>query len=125
MPTKILLVDDSQTIREVLKVYLMGRDFEFLEADNGERALAILKVSPVSLVIADFKMPKLDGIAFAEAVRASDRAALRALPIVLVTGDKGEVRARALAAGVNAFLQKPLDGELVTRTVAELLGAAP
>ena len=120
---KILLVDDSQTIREVLKVYLMGRDYEFVEAENGERALALLRLLQVDLVIADIKMPKLDGIEFLQALRSSDRAALRAMPVILVTGDKGDARPRAIAAGVSAFLHKPLDGALITRTVGELLDA--
>lgn len=118
----ILLVDDSKTMREVLKVYLMGRDFEFLDAEDAERALRVLRLVPVSLVIVDLKMPKMDGLAFLKNLRASDLPALRRVPVIMVTGEKSsEYQSRAMAAGANAFLQKPLDSRRATEAVDRLL----
>jgi len=122
MRATILLLDDSKTMREVLKVYLMGRDFEFLEAERAERALALMRLVPVSLVFADVKMPVMDGLAFLHHLRGSDLPALRQVPVIMVTGDKNEEwQARALSAGATAFLQKPLDSERVGQVVDRLL----
>jgi two-component system chemotaxis response regulator CheY len=122
MRATILLLDDSKTMREVLKVYLMGRDFEFLEAERAERALALMRLVPVSLVFADVKMPVMDGLAFLHHLRGSDLPALRQVPVIMVTGDKNdEWQARALSAGATAFLQKPLDSERVGQVVDRLL----
>ncbi len=118
----ILLLDDSRTMREVLKVYLMGREFEFLEAERAERALALMRLVPVSLVLADLKMPVMDGLAFLQHLRGSDLPTLRQVPVIMVTGDKNEEwQARALSAGATAFLQKPLDSARVSDVVDRLL----
>ncbi|MDP9151069.1 MAG: response regulator [Myxococcota bacterium] len=125
MPQTILLIDDSKTMREVFKVYLMGRQFEFLEAEDGERALRILRLLPVSLVIVDLKMPKMDGLAFLAHLRASDRPALRLVPVILVTGEKGSgCEDLAQSAGANAFLQKPLDSKRAVEVVDRFLPRA-
>jgi len=122
MSATILLLDDSRTMREVLKVYLMGREFEFLEAERAERALALLRLVPVSLVFADVKMPVMDGLAFLQHLRSSDLPALQQVPVIMVTGDKNEEwQARALRAGATAFLQKPLDSDRVINVVDRLL----
>ncbi len=127
MSQTILLVDDSRTMREVLKVYLMGRKFDFIEADSGQRALHLLRLVPVKLVIVDLKMPKMDGLSFLRALRSSEMPQVRGLPVILVTGDKSEdVEQQALQAGANAFLQKPLNSERVLEVVDRIFpeGAA-
>jgi two-component system, chemotaxis family, chemotaxis protein CheY len=122
MTQTILLVDDSRTMREVLKVYLMGRDFEFIDADGGERALSLLRLVPVSLVIVDLKMPKMDGLTFLRHLRSTDLPAIRTVPVVLVTADKsGEWQSLAKTAGADAFLQKPLDSARAVEVVNRLL----
>ncbi|MDP9035585.1 MAG: response regulator [Myxococcota bacterium] len=125
MPQTILLVDDSKTMREVFKVYLMGRQFEFLEAEDGQRALRILRLLPVSLVIVDLKMPKMDGLAFLTHLRASERPALRLVPVILVTAEKSsEWEGAGQTAGANAFLQKPLDSKRAIEAVDRFLPRA-
>jgi two-component system chemotaxis response regulator CheY len=122
MTQTILLVDDSKTMREVLKVYLMGRDFEFLEADSGERGLHLLRLMPVDLVLVDLRMPKMDGLAFLRHVRTSELATMRRVPIVVVTADKNsDWQSHARAAGADAFLQKPLDSQRTIEAVERLL----
>jgi two-component system, chemotaxis family, chemotaxis protein CheY len=122
MTQSILLVDDSKTMREVFKVYLMGRQFEFLEAEDAERGLRLLRLVPVSLVIVDLKMPKMDGIAFLRHVRANELPTQRRVPVIVVTGDKSvQSEAAAMRAGANAFLQKPLDSTRAVEVVDRLL----
>jgi two-component system chemotaxis response regulator CheY len=120
----ILLVDDSPTIRQILKIYLMGRPFEFLEADNGERALQLVKLMPVELVIADVKMPGMDGLSFVRELRAVEGPRVRNLPVILLTGEKSDdIRVQGMQAGANAFLQKPVSSSRLKELVNELLPA--
>src|SRR5579864_5932339 len=88
MPRTILLVDDSKTMREVLKVYLMGQDYDFLDADNGERALYLVRLVPVHLVMVDFKMPQMDGMTFLRELRRVRAAGQRRVPVILVTAQR-------------------------------------
>jgi two-component system chemotaxis response regulator CheY len=125
MTTTILLVDDSKTMREVLKVYLMGREFEFLEADTGERGVHLLRLMPVDLVLVDLRMPKMDGLSFLRHVRTSELATMRRVPIIVVTAEKNsEWQLHARAAGADAFLQKPLDAQRTIEVVERLLRRA-
>ena len=121
--TRILLLDDSRTMRQLLRVYLMGGQYEFEEADSGKRGLELLRQSPCDLIIADVRMADMDGIAFTTAVRAEEGGALssRRVPIILITGErKGDLRVRGMRAGADAFLYKPLSSELVTDAVEQL-----
>ncbi len=109
---KLLLVDDSPAIRSFIKVLLSAYPFEFLEADDGERALRLARIVPVDLVIADINMPVLDGLSFVLRLRASQEEHLRRLPVALLTADTGDdLEARAAEAGANFFLRKPVSGE--------------
>jgi two-component system chemotaxis response regulator CheY len=125
VPFKVLLIDDSRTMREVLKVYLMGGKYEFVEADGAQRGLDLLRLLQIDLVISDVKMPRVDGIAFVQMVRASDRPHVATVPIILVTSDRSkEMQARLAEADADAFLIKPLDADRLCRVVAELIARA-
>ena len=122
MPHQVLLIDDSLTMRQVLKVYLMGGKYEFIEADNEMRALDLLRVMRIDLVIADVNMPRVDGIEFVERVRASERPHVASVPIILVTGDRSkEMLARIANAKANAYLTKPLEAERLLELMEGLL----
>jgi two-component system, chemotaxis family, chemotaxis protein CheY len=121
MPT-ILIIDDSPTIREIIKVYLMGRSWEFLDAESGDRGLNIARIMPVDLIIADVKMPGMDGLALTREIRADKNPNLRKVPVVLLTGEKSEdLREQGLQAGANAFLQKPVTSGKLKELVMQLL----
>jgi two-component system, chemotaxis family, chemotaxis protein CheY len=122
VPFKVLLIDDSRTMRQVLKVYLMGRKYDFVEADGATRALDVLRTTEIDLVIADVNMPKIDGIEFVKLVRASDLPRVATVPLILVTGDKSkEMQARMSDAKADAFLTKPLDADRLVQLVEEFL----
>lgn len=80
---RILVVDDSRVTRELMKVYLMARDVTFMEASDGAEALAKAKGEPPDLVLADMRMPRLDGIALCAALRSDLRT--RAVPVLILT----------------------------------------
>lgn len=122
MASTVLLVDDSPSIRSILRIYLMPRNIEFLEAEDGQRALHLLSLMPVQLVIADIKMAPMDGLTFLQQVRTSVRAAIRQIPVILLTGETGEgLREQGFAAGANAFVTKPIDPKSLTACIDRLL----
>ena len=118
----ILLVDDSATVRSLVKVFLMGHDFEYIEASGAEHALEILRTRLPAMVIADINMPGLDGLSFLKRLRADARPAVRALPIILLTADKSQdVRTRALEAGASEFVRKPVSSSDLQDAIKRLL----
>jgi two-component system chemotaxis response regulator CheY len=118
----VLLVDDSPSVRAILQVYLMALHPTFLQAEDGERALRVLRLSPVDLVIADVQMAPMDGITFLRALRRAERPQLRDVPVVMLTGDRSEeVRRQGLEAGANAFVHKPIDPRTLLDTIQRVL----
>lgn len=124
LPRTILLLDDSRTIRELIKVHLVGNNFEFVEAGDGARALQLVRLVPVDLVIADITMPGMDGLSFLKQLRADGNAAIRRIPVILLTGNKAEaepLRAAGMAAGANDFVLKPVSSAQLTDAIRRIL----
>ena len=113
MPLKVLAVDDSPTMRDMLKRALDGAGIELYLAKDGMHGLELLAAAQPDAIISDLNMPRLDGFGFIAAVRAQDR--YRATPIlVLTTQSAPEFKARARAAGASGWIGKPFEpGKLV------------
>ncbi len=119
---RILLVDDSKVSREVLKVYLAADGLELLEAQNGEDAVAIIRQHRPNLVIADMRMPKLDGPGLCR--RVGEDPEIAATPIVILTSMKDEASRNAcLSAGAREMLAKPVDVAALKAAVERYLKA--
>jgi two-component system chemotaxis response regulator CheY len=87
----------------------MALQVEFIEASSAEAALMMLSKELVDVIIVDNTMTGMDGITFVQLIRANPAPELRSIPVVLLTGDKGEaIRSRAIAAGVSEFVEKPV-----------------
>lgn len=113
---RILLVDDSRVTRELMKVYLIARDVSLFEAADGQEALERVRADPPDLVIADMRMPRLDGAELCEALRKD--AATRNVPVVILTSSKDvETRTRARSAGAREVLQKPIQPQALLEAV--------
>jgi CheY-like chemotaxis protein len=129
MALRIMIVDDSRTTLEVIKVHLMGLNYEFVTARDAAEALASAQKEPPDLIISDLAMPGASGLDLCKHIRATAR--LRSIPFVVVTAQKDDAaRREAFAAGVDGFLRKPIDSERLQALVAELLnrrqsGAGP
>ena len=107
---KVLTVDDSRTMRDMLRLALAGGDFDVTQAVDGEHGLEVLSESGADVIITDINMPKLDGFGFIERVR--EDADYRATPIlVLTTESDPEKRARAREAGATGWIVKPFNPE--------------
>ncbi|BDG06087.1 hybrid sensor histidine kinase/response regulator [Anaeromyxobacter oryzae] len=119
---RVLLVDDSPTTRTLERSILEGAGYLVATAADGDEAWAILEREGADALVADVEMPRLDGFALTEAVRASPR--LAGLPVVLVTARETEAdRARGLASGASAYLVKStFDQRSLLETLEQLLG---
>lgn len=118
---RLLIADDSLTTRALEKSILEAAGYEVTLALDGEEAWHLLQQQGADLLVSDVDMPRLDGIALTEAVRASQR--FRDLPVVLVTGLSTDAeRARGMMAGANAYLVKSaFDQTRLIETIARLL----
>lgn len=108
---RILIVDDFETIRVLLKRTLNDLGFQFIdEASDGQEALAILRQTPGvhSVVITDWMMPNMTGMELLSACRKSQD--LKDIPIVMLTveSEKNHI-VQALRAGANGYIVKPFD----------------
>jgi two-component system chemotaxis response regulator CheY len=125
-PTSVLIVDDSSTIRELTKVFLLWRSFELLEAESAERALSIVGLVPLDLIIADIKLPGMNGIDFVRKLRSDGREKVRNVPVILLTGEKEpKLREQGLSAGANIFLRKPVSVEALNQAIDAIRAAKP
>lgn len=125
VPQRVLLVDDSRSIRTLLKIYLMARNFEFVEAESAEEGLNQAEAHPIDLIITDFHMDGMNGADFAAQVRASPNPKLAKVPILMMTGDPNvaEVRTLGQRAGISAFVRKPVSCAQLMTLVDTILPA--
>jgi two-component system chemotaxis response regulator CheY len=126
---KILLVDDSKTMRNIQKKVLeaLPGGAEFAEAGDGVEALAAIAATPggFNLILVDWNMPNMDGITLVGKVRATDKRT----PMIMVTTEAEKTRVvDAIKAGVNNYVIKPFTPpallEKVTQTLEKLKAAA-
>jgi two-component system chemotaxis sensor kinase CheA len=118
----LLVVDDSITTRTLEQSVLEAAGYDVMTAVDGADGWRLLQERGADLVISDVEMPRMDGFALCETVRASKRFAQ--LPVILVTSlETPEHRARGLEAGADAYVVKSsFDQEALLATVRELLG---
>ena len=117
---KILLVDDNSTMRQILKLYMMGRLHTFLEADSAERAYEVFAREEVDLLIVDIHLGRIDGVSFVRALREKNPKAMN-VPVVFISGDREGGDALSTLEGQSTFLLKPLDRERLMQVVDSLL----
>jgi len=105
---RVLFVDDNAMNRLVVKSMLSVAEVEMVEAQTAQVGLALIETQPFDIVLMDFRMPGMDGLTAIRAIRARSDAQAH-LPILMVTADDGvDLRARALAAGADELLLKPV-----------------
>lgn len=108
MAKKILAIDDSRTMQDMLRLTLDASGYDVVIAEDGLSGLDKLEVERPDVVITDINMPRLDGFGFIKAARK--RLAGRAVPIlVLSTEYSPEKKQRARAAGATGWIVKPFD----------------
>ncbi len=122
MSKRILIVDDSSSVRQVQTFVLSGAGYDVVEAVDGQDALAKVAGAPVHLVLTDLNMPNLDGLGLVRALRAG--AATRLTPIVMVTTESEDAKKReGKAAGATGWIVKPFTPDQLLAVVRRVLGA--
>lgn len=117
---KILVVDDCQTTRKILGLYLKAKGFDVVSAENGLDAIEKLASHDVNLIMSDLNMPFMDGIELVKTLKA-DPNTLH-IPILMVTTEADpEERQKAMEAGASAYLVKPVTAEAVAFNIKDIL----
>jgi len=121
---KILTVDDSATMRRIIKNSLkaVGYD-EVIEAENGQVGLAKIQSEGVDIVITDWSMPVMTGLEMVHAIRSNP--ATKNLPVLMVTtaSEKEEI-VQAVSAGVSGYIVKPFEAETLHQKMQQVMGQA-
>jgi serine phosphatase RsbU (regulator of sigma subunit) len=115
----ILIVEDDNTVRELLK-YRLGKHYEVYTATNGEEALQQIDETIPDLIISDIMMPKMDGFALQSALQANKNT--RVIPFIFLTARADEpARQEGARTGVDDYITKPFDMEQLLSRVERLL----
>lgn len=100
--TRVLIVDDDPQFRRTLRIALTTLGYEVADAASGSEAMESMKASLPDIILIDWQMPDMDGLQTCQAVRGSYD-----VPVMIITGNRANPRAKAMAAGASAFLTKP------------------
>ena len=116
----ILVVEDYEDTSLAMRLALEHKGYHIIEASDGEQAVKLAASARPEVILMDLSLPVLDGFAAAERIRANPE--LKETVIVAVTAyHDPDLRARALAAGCNAFVTKPIDFEWLGDLISNLL----
>lgn len=120
MSKTIMTVDDSTSIRQMVRLTLHRVGYTVLEAPDGDTAARLLAEQSIHLLITDLNMPGLDGIGLIKVVRGMPQ--YRFLPILMLTTEsQQEKKAQGKAAGASGWIIKPFEPDQLIRTVQRLL----
>jgi DNA-binding response OmpR family regulator len=115
----VLVVEDDEQLSEALARMLERGGYFAIQADDGEAAVASLKLVQISLLVVDIKLPGIDGYAVIEKCKAFRPG----VPILAISGLEEEALAKALRVGANAALAKPFHEAELLRAVQKLISA--
>jgi two-component system chemotaxis response regulator CheY len=117
---KIMTVDDSATVRQMLSFTLQDAGYEVIEAADGVEALEKLKNESIRMLITDLNMPQMDGIELIREVRKTP--GNRFVPIIMLTTESHEQKKQAgKTAGASGWIVKPFRPEQLLRVVNMVL----
>ena len=121
---KILIIDDEEDVREVLRIHLESANYNVIEAENGEEGITLMKsganLLQVGLIICDIRMPKVNGVEAIDFLKEN----APSIPIMVVTGyPDSELAVSLLKKGVKDYLVKPVEKEKLLAKVKEVLSA--
>jgi len=116
MAKRVMAVDDSATVRQVLVMAMEGVGYEVVEATDGGDALQKLQSNHVDMLVTDLNMPNMDGISLIKEVR--QKPGNRFLPIIMLTNDaQPETKALGKKAGASGWITKPFRPEQLLAVV--------
>ena len=119
MSKSILVIDDSVSMRQVLRMTLAGAGHTVIEAGDGKAALALLDGRTIHMAICDLNMPVMNGIEFIRAAKALPP--YKYMPVLMLTTDSDESKkAQGKEAGAKAWMLKPFSGVQLLAAVSKL-----
>ena len=120
MATRVLVVDDSASMRQMISFTLTEQGYEVIQAGNGKEACPLLSDS-IKLIITDLYMPEMNGIELIKNVRQSPTNKFTPI-IMLTTETEGEKQEEGRKAGATAWIVKPFAPEKLKETVQKVMG---
>lgn len=121
MSKTVLSVDDSASIRQMVRITLSAAGYQVQEAANGAEGLSKAKASAVNMIITDLNMPVMDGLAFIREVRKLP--AYKGVPIIFLTTESDlALKQQAKEAGATGWITKPFQQEQLLAVVRKVLG---
>lgn len=121
MSLKVMTVDDSRTMRDMVKFTLSEAGYAVLEAEDGRQALDVLARERADVVITDLNMPNMDGLELIKALR--NKAEYSSVPILMLTTEADDVKKNAgRAAGATGWIVKPFNPEKLVSVVRKVAG---
>jgi two-component system, chemotaxis family, chemotaxis protein CheY len=122
MKKKILTVDDSPSIRQMVKLTLSSAGYDVSEAGNGMEGLNAAKATAVDMVVTDINMPVMSGLGLIRELRKLP--AYRGVPILFLTTESdAEMKKEAKAAGATGWITKPFQQDQLVAIVKKVLGS--
>lgn len=122
MAKKILIVDDSSSMRQMINFTLKNNGYEVVEAVDGVDAVAKAKTNVFNMVLTDLNMPKMDGITLIKELRKNP--STKFIPIVMLTTEsQAEKKQEGKAAGASGWIVKPFQPDQLVAVVKKLIGA--
>ncbi len=120
---RVLIVDDSLSVRKYVSAFLEAKRFKVYSASNGVEALNILDETPVDMVITDLEMPVMHGYELINRIKGSER--LKDIPVIVLTSRSAEKhREKAIDSGAEDFLVKPFDEKSLSEILRKYLSTA-
>ena len=118
---RVLSVDDSSSIRQMVAFTLKGAGYEVIEAVDGQDALEKAKQNSVDIVLTDQNMPRMDGLTLIKSLRAMP--AYSSIPILMLTTESGEaMKKQGKMAGATGWLVKPFGPQKLLEVMKKVIG---
>ncbi len=116
-----LIVDDSATMRNMIKAVVSEMGFTCITAQDGEKAFRQAESQRYDVIVTDINMPNIDGIELIRMLRASEHS--KFTPILVITTEGGDnVKAAGKEAGASGWIVKPFNPDTLKRAIAKLCG---
>ena len=119
---KALIVDDSATMRNMIKAVMTEMGFDIVTAQDGAKAVKSAGTDKFDIVVTDINMPNMDGIELIRVLRDTD--SMKFTPILVITTEGGDnVKKAGKEAGASGWIVKPFNPDTVKRAVTKLCGS--
>ena len=116
---RILVVDDEETVRRVLRSLLQKEGYEVIEAEDGRAGVELAKKEDPDVILMDLMMPVLDGLKACRLLKEDEQT--KNIPVLVITALSGENKMEAIDAGIDDFVNKPFDAQEISIRVKSML----